>query len=130
MDKRRGGDKIMKKLDFINLVTTYASHFRDLNESTEADEILVEFINYIAGNQGVDYGIYASDLEKHKRRVYNPQDSDVIINMSKQIGELNTALSTIYMNSGTPQVRTLIEHLGEKFGGDLERSVMLHKEEI
>jgi len=117
----------MKKLDFINLVTTYASHFRDKFKKTSVDKTLTDFVNYIAADQGVDYGIRAEELEKHKRRKYNPQDSDVIINMCHQISDLNKTLETIYINTDHPMIKASIEHMGEKYGGDLERSIIIHK---
>jgi len=109
----------MKNGDFINLITTYASHFRDKFRKKSVDKILTDFINYVAANQSVDYGIYAEDLEAHKRRKYNPVGSDVILRMSEKISEYERALQTLYMNSHQPQAKALIEHLAEKYSGDL-----------
>jgi hypothetical protein len=110
----------MKKIDFINLLTTYASHFRDKFRKKNVDKILSDFINYVASNQGVDYGINSEDLEAHKRREYNPSDSDVIINMSKKISEYERVMQTLYMNCyDYTQARALIEHMAEKYSGEL-----------
>jgi len=126
---------IMNKLDFINLVTDYASHYRGKYEGTIneflADAILTDFVNDMAATNCIDYGIRAEELEKHKRRHYTPQDGDVIISMGKQISEYETVLESIYMN--TPRkdfsnTSNLIEHLAEKWGGSFEYNINLHKD--
>jgi len=122
---------IMNKLDFINLVTDYASHYRDKHKSDKVDKILVDFINDLAATNCIDYGIRAEELEKHKRRHYTPQDGNVIISMEKQISEYETVLQSIYMN--TPRkdfshIARLIEHLAEKWGGMFEYNINMHKD--
>jgi hypothetical protein len=110
----------MKKGDFINLVTTYASHFRDKFRKKSVDKVLTDFVNYVAAEQGVDYGIHAEELEAHKRRKYNPVDSDVIMNMSQKISEYERVMQTLYINCHAyPQARATIEWLAEKYSGDL-----------
>jgi hypothetical protein len=105
----------MQRGDFINLITTYASHFRELDAKDSVDIVLTDFINFIAANQGIDYGIYASDLARHKRRNYNPVDSDVMINMSKQIEDLKDVIKTIYMNTDDDRVCNVIENIAIKY---------------
>ena len=117
----------MKKIDFINLITTYASHFREIDSKKSVDKILTNFINYIASNQGVDYGMYVKDLAKHKKRKYTPADSDLIINMSQRISDLEDALKTIYMNTNHPMMLATIERVADKHGGELQRSIEIHK---
>ena len=121
---------IMKAGDFINLITTYASFFREQEDKPETDKVLVDFVNFVAANQGVDYGIYAEELAKHKRRVYNPVDSDIILNQVRKIEDLQKVLIATYQNNVHPQVNNMIEDLAVKYGGDFERSIEMHKEEI
>jgi hypothetical protein len=118
----------MKRLDFINLITTYASHFREIDAKKSVDKTLTDFINFVAANQGIDYGIYVEELTKHKKRKYNPVDSDVIINMSQKICDLEDVLKTIYMNSDHPMVKFTIENVADKHGGELQRTINLHKD--
>jgi hypothetical protein len=120
----------MKKIDFINLITTYASHFRDRFRKKSVDKVLADFINYVAAEQGVDYGIYASELEKHKRRVYNPSDSDVIMSMSRKISDYERVIHTLYINAESFQAKALIEHVAEMHSMDLERDLMISSDEL
>ncbi len=118
----------MERLDFINLVATYASHFREIDAKKSVDKTLVDFINFVAANQGIDYGIHAEDLARHKKRKYNPVDSDVIVNMSQKISDLEDVLKTIYMNSDHPMVKLTIENVADKHGGELQRNINLYKD--
>jgi hypothetical protein len=116
----------MNRLDFVNLVTTYASHFREIDANKSVDKTLTDFINYVAANQGIDYGIYAEELGKHKKRKYNPVDSDLIINMSQKISDMENVLRTIYMNSDHPMIKLTIRDLADKHGGELQNSIKLY----
>ena len=74
----------MTKIDLLNLLTRNAkdyqkhaadsvirnNHMNKLNKESEInkdviDAILVDFINYVGAVQGVDYGLYTSDLYKN-----------------------------------------------------------------
>lgn len=118
----------MKRLDFINLLATYASHFREIDAKKSVDKTLTDFVNFVAANQGVDYGMYAEELAKHKKRKYNPVDSDVIINMSKKMSDMEDTLKTIYMNADNPRIKWVIEELADKHGGELRRNINLYKD--
>lgn len=118
----------MKRIDFINLVTTYASHFREIDANESVDKILTDFVNFVAANQGINYGMYVDELAKHKKRNYDPADSDTITNMSKKISDMEFAFKTIYMNTESPRIKWLIEDLADKYGGDLERTINSHKD--
>jgi hypothetical protein len=120
---------IMKAGDFINLITTYASFFRDQEDKPETDKVLTDFVNFVAANQGVDYGIYAEDLAKHKRRIYNPVDSDIILNQVRKIEDFQKALVAVYQNNAHPAAKNLIEDLAVKYGGEFERSIEMHKDD-
>lgn len=122
---------IMKKLDFINLVADYASHYRDKHKSNNVDKILVDFINDLAATNCIDYGIRAEELEKHKRRHYTPQDGNIIISMGKQISEYESVLQSIYMNTSRENfnpIATLIEHLADRWGGLFQYNINMHKD--
>ena len=119
---------IMKAGDFINLITTYASFFRDQEDKPETDKVLTDFVNFVAANQGVDYGIYAEQLAKHKRRVYNPVDSDIIFNQIRKIEDFQSVLTAVYQNNTHPAAKNLIEDLAIKYGGEFERSIEMHKD--
>lgn len=121
---------IMKAGDFINLITTYASFFRDQEEDPKTDKVLTDFVNFVAANQGVDYGIYAEELAKHKRRIYNPVDSDIILNQVRKIEDFQNVLIATYQNNFHPHAQHLIEDLSVKYGGEFERSIAIHKESL
>jgi len=74
----------MRTIDMLKLIEGYAkkykeagikasvirnSHMNDLEgyassmDDTLIDAVLVDFINFIAMNQGVDYGMYTKDLQ-------------------------------------------------------------------
>lgn len=118
---------IMKAGDFINLITTYASFFRDQEDKPETDKVLTDFVNFVAANQGVDYGIYAEELANHKRRVYNPVDSDIMLNQVRKIEDFQSVLIAVYQNNPHPHAKHLIEDLSLKYGGEFVRSVSMHK---
>jgi hypothetical protein len=118
----------MKRIDFINLVTTYASHFREIDANESVDKTLTNFVNFVAANQGINYGMYADELAKHKKRVYNPADSSIITNMGKKISDMEFALKTIYTNTESPRIKWVIEDLANKYGGELEQIINSHKD--
>ena len=70
----------MTKIELIEMLVKNAKQFREdktyysrnqhMHDITEKpddaviDAVLTGFINYVAGMQGIDYGLYASDLAK------------------------------------------------------------------
>jgi|688.fasta_scaffold195391_4 hypothetical protein len=118
----------MKIGDFIDLVARYGSHF--VSEKKKNHKVIANFINYVAAQQGVDYGIYESELEKHKKRDIVPVDVDIMILQSKRLTECQDVLATIYMNLGRnyPMLAGEIENLADKHGGELQRRINLYKD--
>ena len=76
----------MNRGEFLDLLTKFAQDYREravasvsrnkhMNElggqcdlsQDEVDALLTDFINFIGVTQGVDYGLYASDLKKKLR---------------------------------------------------------------
>jgi hypothetical protein len=55
---RSSGD-VIRGLETV--IRRHRNDKRDLKQST-VDAYLVDFLNYVAGMAGVDYGMYASDL--------------------------------------------------------------------
>lgn len=118
----------MKIGDFIDLVARYGSHF--VSERKKHHKVITDFINYVATQQGVDYGIYQSELEKHKKRDIVPVDVDVMMLQSKRLAECQDVLYTIYMNLGRHNAMLAgeIENLADKHGGELKRRIDIHKD--
>ena len=116
----------MNKLDFINAMATFASHYAE-KYGDQDSKILAKFINYAAWSNSFDYGIYAEEIKNHKKKIYTPADSDLLIANIKRIGEYERILSSIYMNSDHPMIKYYIEDLADKYGGDLLHSINMHK---
>jgi hypothetical protein len=118
----------MKIGDFVDLVARYGSHF--VSEKKKHHKVITDFINYVAAQQGVDYGIHMDELEKHKKRDVVPVDVDVMILQSKRLTECQDVIATIYMNLGRhyPMLAGEIENLADKHGGELKRRIDMHKD--
>jgi len=71
----------MKTIELLELLTTHATNYREIAKQSvmrnahmnnltfddtiqqpHVDAILTDFINYVAANMGVDYGLYTEDL--------------------------------------------------------------------
>lgn len=111
----------MNRDDFVNLVADYASRFMVNEEDGNKTKFLCDFVNFVAANQGINYGIYVEELKTHKDRVYKPDQALVI-------QELIETLSIIYLNSNQPQVQAMIETVGRKYSSGLQRKIELYKD--
>ena len=118
----------MKNGDFIDLVTRYGSYF--VEEKQKHHEVITEFINYVANQQGIDYGIHMEELEKHKKKDVVPVDVDVMILLSRQLEDCYSVLWSIYQNLGKdfPQVEAYVEHLANKHHGTLWQNLKQFKD--
>lgn len=117
----------MKAGDFIDLVARYGSFF--VSEKKKHHKVITEFINYVAAQQGVDYGIHMDELEKHKKRDIVPVDVDLMMLQSKRISEYQDTLATIYMNMrNNSMVAAEIEYIADKHGGELKRRIEIYKD--
>lgn len=118
----------MKNGDFIDLVARYGSHF--VSEKGKHHKVITEFINYVAAQRGVDYGIYVEELEKHKKRDIVPVDVDVLIRQAKMLEDCYSVLINIYMNLGekNSMLAGEIENLADKQGGRLKERISMHQD--
>ncbi len=118
----------MKAGDFIDLVARYGSFFVEHKQGHH--EVITEFINYVANQQGVDYGIHMEELEKHKKKDVVPVDVDLMILQTKKLEDCYTVLWGIYQYLGKdyPQVSAYIEHLADRHHGTLWQNLKQFKD--
>lgn len=118
----------MKNGDFIDLVARYGSYF--VEEKGKHHKVITKFINYVAAQRGVDYGIYIEELEKHKKKDIVPVDVDVLILQARQLEDCYSLLWNIYQNFSKdfPQLASYIEHLADRHHGTLWQNLKQFKD--
>lgn len=119
----------MKIGDFVDLISRYGSYFVEDKDDNNKN-IITNFVNYIAAQNGMDYGMYMDELEKHKKKDIVPVDVDVLIRQSKMLQDCYDALVSIYGNTDDAHVEATIENLADKHQNDLSNRIKIYRNKI
>jgi hypothetical protein len=120
---------IEKVGDLVSYLTVTASQFAEKTKHKNADKVLADYINFVAAQHCMDYGIWAEEIKLAKKRKPTPVDVDVMIELNKKVEECRMILVTIYMNYRTvlPHVEAQIEHFAEH-DPELKRRIAIYQE--
>ena len=120
---------IEKVGDLVSYLTVTSSQFLDQTKHKKADKVLADYINFVAAQHCMDYGIWAEELRLEKKRKKTPVNVDVMIELNKKVEECRNILVGIYMNYRVvlPHVEAMIEHFADH-DPELKRRIAVYQD--